>query len=273
MSRGGILAALVILTVVFGLGSYVARNFASKPKTQATPSDCRVDRVRLDSEQMSNAATIAAVGLRREVGERGIVVALAAALQESKLRNLEHLGRKNDHDSLGLFQQRPSQGWGTAEQIMDQRYAAERFYSALMKVKGWERMRVTEAAQRVQRSAFPEAYQKWADEAQTLASALTGSSPAVLSCEARSSGAPPALASERFELDFGRPLITEDQILRVPVADAKTGWQFAHWFVAHAEATGLGRVTFGDRQWSRSDGAWQPATPAGAQEVVAEILN
>ena len=109
---------------------------------------------------MANAATIAAVGIRRQLPDRAIVVALATALQESKLENLAG----GDRDSVGLFQQRPSQGWGTPEQIRDPRYAAEPVLHRAAEGQGWEEMRVTEAAQRVQRSAFPEAYEKWADE-------------------------------------------------------------------------------------------------------------
>ena len=96
----------------------------------------------LDLAQAANAATIAAVGKRDGIEDHGVTVALAAALQESKLHNVA----AGDRDSVGLFQQRPSQGWGTAEQISDPRYAARRFYSALLKIKGWDALRVTEAA-------------------------------------------------------------------------------------------------------------------------------
>ena len=114
---------------------------------------------------MANAATIAAVGLRRKLPDQAVVVALATALQESKLENLDG----GDRDSVGLFQQRPSQGWGAPDQLQDPRYASTKFYNALLKIKNWQELRVTEAAQRVQRSAFPEAYDKWADEALVLA--------------------------------------------------------------------------------------------------------
>ena len=95
-----------------------------------------------------------------------------------KLENLED----GDRDSIGLFQQRPSQGWGTPEKIKDPRYAADKFYTALKKVKGWQKMRVTDAAQRVQRSAYPNAYQKWADESAVLARALTGRATGAVAC-------------------------------------------------------------------------------------------
>src|SRR5262245_60768023 len=90
--------------------------------------------VTLDPAQMANAATIAAVGIRRGMPDRAVVVALATSLQESKLRNLAG----GDRDSVGLFQQRPSQGWGSREEIADPRYAAGKFYAALMRVRGWE---------------------------------------------------------------------------------------------------------------------------------------
>ena len=127
---------------------------------------------------MANAATIAAVGLVRQLPERAVVVALATAFQESELKNLDY----GDRDSVGLFQQRPSQGWGTPEQILDPRYSAGKFYSSLVKVRNWEGLRVTEAAQRVQRSAFPEAYEKWADESTVLAEALTGRAGSAVTC-------------------------------------------------------------------------------------------
>ena len=81
----------------------------------------------------------------------GWVVAVATAMQESGLRNLGHLGDRNDHDSLGLFQLRPSQGWGTPAQALNPTYAATAFYVTLLRVPGWESMPLTEAAQAVQR--------------------------------------------------------------------------------------------------------------------------
>jgi murein DD-endopeptidase MepM/ murein hydrolase activator NlpD len=102
------------------------------------------------------------------------VVAVATALQESNLVNVGDLGARNDHDSLGLFQQRPSQGWGTPEQVMDPVYAAGKFYEALVAVPGWQDMPVTEAAQRVQKSAYPDAYAKHAARASVIVRTLTG---------------------------------------------------------------------------------------------------
>lgn len=127
-----------------------------------------------DSEQLTNAATIVAVGAGRGIPPRGLVIAVATALQESSLRNLGDLGERNDHDSLGLFQQRPSQGWGTPEQIMDPVYASNKFYDALLTIPGWEQMPLTEAAQQVQRSAFPDAYAKHEAAATALVALTVG---------------------------------------------------------------------------------------------------
>jgi cell wall-associated NlpC family hydrolase len=125
----------------------------------------------LDGQRAANARTIVAVGRSRVVPTRGLVVAVATALQESGLRNL----RYGDRDSLGLFQQRPSQGWGSPAQILDPASAATRFFTALLRVPGWQRLPVAAAAQAVQRSALADAYAKRADEAARIVAALTGS--------------------------------------------------------------------------------------------------
>ncbi|WP_236241494.1 C40 family peptidase [Streptomyces sp. CC228A] len=132
------------------------------------------------AEQIPNAKTIQATGVAMKVPARGQVVALATALQESGLRNLDY----GDRDSLGLFQQRPSQGWGTAQQVRDPVHASTRFYEALLKVPGWQSMTVTQAAQAVQKSGFPDAYAKW----EPLGTALQKAIATSLSEESSSDG-------------------------------------------------------------------------------------
>ncbi|MEU6196467.1 heavy metal transporter [Streptomyces sp. NPDC047061] len=132
-------------------------------------------------EQAVNAATIAAVGTGRGMPERAVAIALATAIQESGLLNIEH----GDRDSLGLFQQRSSQGWGTEKQILDPAYAAGMFYAHLAKVPHYETLPLTVAAQRVQRSGYPEAYAKHETDATLLAAALTGQAAATLTCDGR----------------------------------------------------------------------------------------
>ncbi|MGV9764946.1 M23 family metallopeptidase [Micromonospora tulbaghiae] len=121
-----------------------------------------------DAEQLHHAQVIVTVGVQNRIPVRGQIIAVATALQESGLRNLSHLGENNDHDSLGLFQQRPSQGWGTPEQLMNPAYAAGAFYRKLVTIPGWQTMPLTVAAQAVQRSAYPDAYAKWEGDATVI---------------------------------------------------------------------------------------------------------
>ncbi|SFL26600.1 hypothetical protein SAMN04488085_108213 [Geodermatophilus ruber] len=122
----------------------------------------------LTGEQITNARIIAQIALDRGLPQRAVVIALATAMQESRLRNIDY----GDRDSLGLFQQRPSQGWGTPQQVQDPAYAAGKFYDHLVQVPDWPTRRLTDAAQIVQRSGFPEAYQKHEVMAVELAAAL-----------------------------------------------------------------------------------------------------
>jgi cell wall-associated NlpC family hydrolase len=121
-------------------------------------------------DQMANATTIVAVGKQMNVPQHGWVVAIAAALQESDLVNVDH----GDRDSLGLFQERPSQGWGTPAQVMDPTYAATQFYRHLLAVPGWQQMSVNDAAQAVERSGFPQAYGPHEQAARQIVGAVAG---------------------------------------------------------------------------------------------------
>jgi murein DD-endopeptidase MepM/ murein hydrolase activator NlpD len=137
---------------------------------------------RFDPGQVGHAGTIAAVGVQMGVPIRGWIIAVATAIQESDLRNL---GGGPD-DSIGLFQQRPSQGWGTVEQLRNPVYAAGKFYEKLLAVAGWQQMPLTEAVQVVQRSAYPDAYADDEADAALLVNAVAGlsgaSGPPLLNC-------------------------------------------------------------------------------------------
>ncbi len=139
----------------------------------ASSETVHIQGLDLPAEQIPNAQTIVATGISMNVPARGQIVAIATAMQESRLRNLG----TGDRDSLGLFQQRPSQGWGTAEQIRDPVYASEQFYKHLLAVDGWQQMTVAEAAQAVQKSAFPDAYAQWASLAAALQKAIAATFP------------------------------------------------------------------------------------------------
>ncbi|MEV0577143.1 NlpC/P60 family protein [Streptomyces sp. NPDC050392] len=139
----------------------------------ASGKDVHVEGLDLPAEQVPNAATIVAAGLSLDVPKKGQIIALSTAMQESRLRNLNY----GDRDSLGLFQQRPSQGWGSAQQIRDPLYTSEQFYKHLLKVSGWQQMTVTQAAQAVQKSGLPDAYAQWESLATALQTAIVKTFP------------------------------------------------------------------------------------------------
>ncbi|SEC60285.1 LysM repeat-containing protein [Paramicrobacterium humi] len=147
----------------------------TKPSTPAQPESTTDKVTPLTATMAKNAQTIINVGRSLGVSDYGLVIALAAAMQESSLRNVDY----GDRDSLGLFQQRPSQGWGSEEQVMDPTYATTAFFAGvkgktrgLLDIKGWQNMTVTQAAQAVQVSAFPNAYAKWETSARAWLSQL-----------------------------------------------------------------------------------------------------
>ena len=282
MRGRGVVVGIVALFLIAAFAVFLSSRDFTTPKI-SLPSqtrDCTVQSgddsppVTLDAAQMANAATITAVGVRRKIPERGVVVALATALQESKLENLPG----GDRDSLGLFQQRPSQGWGTPEQIRDPRYSATRFYAGLKKVRGWQEMRVTEAAQRVQRSAYPEAYEKWADEAGVLAAALLGRATGAVACTVpgeplmRGAAAATSLAKV-LNLDWGRvETVPATTGFAVAATDATAGWRYAHWLVSHATDHGVKSVRFAGMEWSADGGRWSSVEGAGASLVQTEVF-
>jgi hypothetical protein len=157
------------------LGVVAAIGYLSGPDAGTTGVGCAVVGpggavAGYQDEQLTNAATIVAVGKQMGVPEQGWVVAVATAMQESGLRNVDY----GDRDSLGLFQQRPSQGWGTPEQVRSPDYAATQFYQRLLAVEGWQQMPLTDAAQAVQRSGFPGAYARHEQAAGEVVAAVQG---------------------------------------------------------------------------------------------------
>jgi hypothetical protein len=279
------MATLLTIALVGGLvvvvGRWVVDGASSLGFLQQCEATVDGQSVRVTPEQAANAATIAAVAEQRGLPARAVTIALATAYQESKLLNIDY----GDRDSLGLFQQRPSQGWGTPQQVQDPVYAAGRFYDELVKVPRYTEMPVTEAAQAVQRSAFPSAYADHEADARVLASALTGWSPAALSCVVRHSGfaaqAPDeagftpraqAVAAElrtvfgddtpisTYQTSGGTSTHDEGRAVDAffPMEDGsggREGWAAAHWLVAHAERLGVSVVIYDDKIWSARRGA------------------
>lgn len=249
--------------------------------------------IELDADQVAYASTIAAVAQRSELPKRAVTVGLATAMQESELRNLDG----GDHDSAGLFQQRPSQGWGDFEQVTDPVYASEAFFNALIAIEQWQRLPVTEAAQAVQRSAFPDAYEQHTEGARTLATALTGRRGAALSCTVRAedeaaqkldeTGLIPRATNLRSTMEsaWGTQSLggfapggvqranpsahNEGRAIDVffePIHDRQSrheGWAMAHWMVANADELDASVVIYRDKIWSarRSPEGWRDYVP------------
>jgi len=256
---GAGVVAVAVLTAAAVVGVRVFRHQSSRPpscvvsRTTTSSGSPETISYTLDIDQAANSTTIAVVGKRLGMPDHAVTVALAAALQESKLHNLPY----GDRDSLGLFQQRPSQGWGTTSEILTPSYAAAAFYRELKKVDGWETLPVTDAAQRVQRSGAPTAYIQWESEARTIATALTGENPAGLTCRfslARSPEAPPSpvpsLGTELGVASLDRTFVTQQ------------GWMIASWLVAHARQFRIETVSYGGREWRAATGRWHDTTPS-----------
>ena len=295
--RAGLLLGALAVVAVAVAGVVILRDEGLVPFAAPDVCSATVDgrSVSLDPEQAEHAGLIAAIAVSRGLPARAASIALATAYQESDLRNLDG----GDRDSLGLFQQRPSQGWGSPEEILDPAYAANAFYDALVKVDGYESMEITVAAQAVQRSGFPDAYADHEKDARTLASALTGNSPRAFSCrlgaepddadpELTGSGLTARAEDVRLALEdlFAQPMggfepggvstghmegsahyegRAIDLFVRpVNPANRVRGWAVAQYLVSQAGRLDIKTVIFDDRVWTageRSDDGWRDYDP------------
>ena len=302
---------LLVLVLLLAIGAGAGLLFKMGAGPLPDPEECVAEvgeaTATLSTDQAENATLIAGVAVRRGLPARAVSIALATAFQESKLRNIDY----GDRDSVGLFQQRPSQGWGTQRQLLDPLYATNAFYDALVEIDGYQDMRITEAAQKVQRSGFPEAYEEHAEGARALASALTGWSPARFTCVvddpggARQTAGPSGLTprAERvraaLEGTFGDlPLggfdpngvstghmegsthydgRAIDVFFRpVDAANQRRGWAIAHYLVAHASRLGIGHVIFDGRIWSSgrsSESGWRAYRPSVPSSATPETRS
>jgi hypothetical protein len=209
----------------------------------------------LSPDQAEDASTIAAVAKRLQLPDHAVTVALATALQESKLHNYPF----GDRDSLGLFQQRPSQGWGSPGQLLTPAYAAEAFYRHLGAVPDWQTIPVSQAAQAVQHSADGSAYGQWEEEARAMARVLTGEVTRGMACaydEAGPGRSAALLALARQELGA--------RALRRADGSAAQDWTVAEWLVGHAYAYGLVSVTVRGQRWTNDTGEWRSDDTAGS---------
>jgi hypothetical protein len=294
-NRGGRIGTAIFLVVVlgglFGAWAWWNGTVGSVPIREHCTAVAAGTSAEFDPDQAGNAAIIASVAVRRNLPARAATIGITTSVQESKLRNIEY----GDRDSLGLFQQRPSQGWGTRQQILDPVYASGKFFDALVKIRGYESMEITQVAQKVQRSAYPEAYADHEPEGRVLASALSGYSPGGFSCILR--GTPDDLAAEKpagggitgrandvvkaAAHEAGRtavvPATADGRSLRFTVSGGESnryGWSLAHWAVARANSLHIIAVSVGDKRWTRHDSTdgWTSADkPLAAGTVVVEV--
>jgi hypothetical protein len=268
--RRRLLAGIVVLAVVLAGGAWWVWHRVNQPVLgKGCTAVANGRTVTLDAEQAGNAAIITSVAVQRKLPARAATIAIATALQESKLRNLTY----GDRDSLGLFQQRPSQGWGTKAQVTDPVYASNAFYDVLVMIEGYRNLSVTKAAQKVQRSAFPSAYADHEADARVLASALSGNSPAAFTCvfsplhaagePAGASGLTPrgdsvATAAQR-ELGAsvtatGARGTSLELTLGSGSGQAKVdAWAIAQWALARGGSLPVVAISTPDRSWSRTD--------------------
>ena len=274
----GVWVVTVMLLGVLGAGGYfVYRTFyggVSEENCTAVGADGQSSTIA--NERMANAATIAAVARAKSLPERATIIALATAEQESKIQNLS----EGDRDSVGLFQQRPSQGWGSAQDIQDPVYSTGKFFHALLNVKGWETIDVGKAAQDVQRSADSsgESYGQWEEMATILATSLDAKPGTSLTCTYQD----PKLAAETPGADgltprasaLGQALVkqfsangagaapqyshsTDGLTLRMTPNNLFDPHVLADWAVASSKTLSVDRVQYAEQVWNRSSGKWQ----------------
>ncbi|MDO5066180.1 MAG: hypothetical protein Q4D96_02720 [Propionibacteriaceae bacterium] len=276
MSRRSVVALVVAVCLVAGLG-FAGWKGWEWLSTKLTPERCYLqvdgaeEPLRLTHEQAVNASIIVAESFNRDLPEQAAIVALATAWQESGLRNLDH----GDRDSLGLFQQRPSYGWGTEEQIMDPWYSSGRFYEEIVKFDNWETTDVNDMAQKVQRSGHPEAYRKHETNSRALAGALRGSRPATLACIDRvGSGNDTTELAKVLDAVPGVEVTAQDTLFTVRGGDSTSMWAAAQLAMTHTRTAGITRITYGEQEWTSTAKQWGTTRSApGESDVVVVALT
>ena len=262
----GCLAVALVLLIATGVGAFWwlrSRNLTEPvPGQQRCVATVNNRSTVVDLDQAHFASIITGISVRRGLPPRAASIALATAYQETGIRNLDY----GDRDSVGLFQQRPSQGWGTKKQLMDPYYATGKFYDALVKIDNWETADINDVAQKIQFSGYPEAYRDHEADARILASALSGQSAAGFSCLDRSgtTGDTKGLRSS-LQRTFGNvDDSAEDSVVTIRATGERQAWAYAHFAVANAQLYGVTNVKIGNRSWQTQDFSlpdWQEASP------------
>jgi hypothetical protein len=255
-TRVGAAAVLVIVLVIVALAIAKSKHFQILPPIG---SGCVVHSrdfdVPLSTDQAGIAAIIAGVAAHRSMPPRAVTIAYATALQESDLANLPY----GDRDSVGVFQQRPSQGWGTRAQLLDPVYASAKFFAALARVPRYQHVQIYQAAQAVQRSADGTAYSQYAPQGAAMAGGFTGSQPHAVWCwygDPIKGHGRLAAATREMTRAFGRLPLGHfgDPSMTVRVRRPAAGWAVAAWLVTHASGYGIGAVRYDGYQWTAAHG-------------------
>lgn len=288
---------MVLLLAGIAGGSYLALQRYGSPAHEGTCVATGLGTShRYPTDRAANAALISAVAVDRDLPPRAASIALATAYQESRLQNIDY----GDRDSVGLFQQRPSQGWGSAEQIQDPVYSTNAFYDVLETIPGYEGADINDVAQQVQRSGHPEAYRDHETEGRLFASALTGQSGPNLVCTLDPVGStvspeqvrselvrqfPRAVGSGRLSVGLAAAASAAPQLpadagatalVIDPDGEDALGWAVANWAVARAADDGVVQVSYQGRVWDRSvrgeeASRWGEASGGTADHVVVLV--
>ena len=245
-----------MLALLLTVGGYIAlRHNVPVLEPSSCAAAAKGQPVPLNVGQAAIASTIAGVAQRHDLPAKAVTIAYATALQESKLTNL----RSGDRDSVGIFQQRPSQGWGPASKIENPVYATTRFFGALAQVHSYESLPVYQAAQAVQHSADGLAYNQYAGVAKNMSKAFTGELPHGVWCwysspvgKARLATASKALTEAFGPLNVGK---VGDPQVEIRVAHPAAGWTVAAWLVSHAATYGIQTVSYQGYHWQTKDGS------------------
>ena len=274
-------SALVLALAAIGYLVFGSPRHGSPAPAPPPPPGCQAGTgetsIPLDTDQAGIAATIAGIAARHRLPQRAVTIALAAALQETKLQNLDY----GDRDSVGVFQQRPSQGWGSTAELENPVYATTKFFAALVKVPGYTKMPVDQAAQDVQHSADGSAYDQWTGLATLLAGYFTGASPAGVSCWYTPAGrADLTGALKQLTQTFGpagknavlvgvttdRSAKKKERTTAVVHVQRGGAWTVASWLVAHAQQYGISQIRYAGYVWNAANGSmgWQRASKSAS---------
>jgi hypothetical protein len=285
-----VLSVILVIVALIAAGAYAAYQAYGRYVTRLlTVPGCQAgtgaNAIGLDFGQAADATDIAGVAARKRLPRKALTVAYATAWQESKLENLPY----GDRDSVGIFQQRPSEGWGSKTNLEDPAYAAGAFFGALVKIHNYVQLPVDVAAQDVQRSADGSAYEQYAQSGAALATDVTAT-PHAITCwydpasQAASEGVSAKLnlnaAVRGFDDAFGRPgksrAVKSISLARsgrsAVISPAKgDGWTAADWLVANASSYGITQVSYGGYQWTAglNETSWQAASGPARGRIVA----